>query len=74
VSSAPDEPRAGETFALVAVGANLGDRMATMRAAVERIARLDGVRVVAQSSVYDTAPVGPPDQPRYLNAAVAVAT
>ncbi len=74
MSSAPDGLRAGETLALVAVGANLGDRMATMRAAVERIARLDGVRVVAQSSVYDTAPVGPPDQPRYLNAGVAVAT
>jgi 2-amino-4-hydroxy-6-hydroxymethyldihydropteridine diphosphokinase len=65
---------AGETLALVAIGANLGDRLATMRAAVERIARIDGVRVLAQSSVYDTPPVGPPDQPRYLNAGIALAT
>jgi 2-amino-4-hydroxy-6-hydroxymethyldihydropteridine diphosphokinase len=64
----------GETLALVAIGANLGDRLATMRAAVERIARIGGVRVLAQSSVYDTPPVGPPDQPRYLNAGIALAT
>jgi 2-amino-4-hydroxy-6-hydroxymethyldihydropteridine diphosphokinase len=74
VSSAPDGPRAGETLALVAIGANLGDRLATMRAAVDQLARVEGVRVLEQSSVYDTAPVGPPDQPRYLNAAVSVAT
>lgn len=74
MSSAPDGPRSGETLALVAIGANLGDRLATIRAAVEHIAQIEGVRLLAQSSVYDTAPVGPPDQPRYLNAAVAVAT
>lgn len=64
----------GEMLALVAVGANLGDRLATMRSAVAMLAATEGVRMLAQSSVYDTAPVGPPDQPRYLNAAVAVAS
>jgi 2-amino-4-hydroxy-6-hydroxymethyldihydropteridine diphosphokinase len=73
VSSAREKIRDGETLALVAIGANLGDRLATMRAAVACVARIDGVRVVAQSGVYDTAPVGPPDQPRYLNAALALA-
>jgi 2-amino-4-hydroxy-6-hydroxymethyldihydropteridine diphosphokinase len=74
MSAAPDGLRAGESLALVAIGANLGDRLASMRRAVELVASLEGVRVLAQSSVYDTAPVGPPDQPRYLNAAIAVAT
>lgn len=74
MSSARSGLRPGETLALIAIGANLGDRLATMRTAVARLARIDGVRVLAQSSVYDTAPVGPPDQPRYLNAGVAVAT
>jgi 2-amino-4-hydroxy-6-hydroxymethyldihydropteridine diphosphokinase len=66
--------RPGETLALVALGANLGDRLASLRGAVEAIGRLDGVRVLFQSSVFDTAPVGPPDQPRYLNAALALAS
>lgn len=74
MSNLHDGVRAGETLALVAIGANLGDRLATMRAAVERLGGIAGVRVLAMSGVYDTAPVGPPDQPRYLNAGVAVAT
>ena len=74
MSSTPDALDAGETLALVAIGANLGDRLATMRAAVELVGATEGVRVLARSSVYDTPPVGPPDQPRYLNAAIAVGT
>lgn len=52
--------------AVVGLGSNLGDRLALLRAAA---ARLPGV--VAASSIYETAPVGPP-QPDYLNAAVLV--
>ncbi len=74
MSSMHEWLRRGETLALVAIGANLGDRLDTMRQAVELVAKIDGVRVLAQSSVFDTAPVGPPDQPRYLNAAVALAS
>lgn len=54
---------------VVGLGSNLGDRLATLREAVERIARVAEVR--ARSSVYETAPVGPP-QPDYLNAAIAI--
>jgi 2-amino-4-hydroxy-6-hydroxymethyldihydropteridine diphosphokinase len=60
--------------AYIALGANLGDRLGTMREAIARVARIDGVTVTAVSSAYDTAPVGPPDQPRYLNAAAALST
>jgi 2-amino-4-hydroxy-6-hydroxymethyldihydropteridine diphosphokinase len=53
--------------AVVGIGANLGDRMATMRAAVRAIEAV--ARVEKTSHVYETAPVGPP-QPTFLNAAV----
>lgn len=57
--------------AVIGLGANLGDRHASLRAATERIASLGTIR--ARSHVYETDPVGPP-QPRYLNAAVAIDT
>lgn len=60
--------------AYIALGANLGDRLATLREALRRLAAYPEIAVFAASSVFDTAPVGPPDQPRYLNAMVAVRT
>ena len=60
--------------AYIALGANLGDRRATMREALARLGRIDGIEIGAVSAAYDTPPVGPPDQPRYLNAAAAVRT
>ena len=59
--------------AYLLLGANLGDRAATLRAAVRQLSDAAGA-VVATSSLYETAPWGPPDQPAYLNQAVAVAT
>ena len=56
--------------AVVGFGANLGDRLAAMRAALTALAAV--ARVERTSHVYETAPVGPP-QPPYLNAAVLVA-
>lgn len=55
------------------MGSNLGDRKATLDAAVSKIASLAHTRIIAVSSYHDTAPVGPP-QPRYLNAAVLIET
>jgi 2-amino-4-hydroxy-6-hydroxymethyldihydropteridine diphosphokinase len=62
------------TRAYIGLGANLGDRSATIRAAVEQLRREAGVAVVAVSSVRETDPVGLVDQPRFLNAAVAIDT
>lgn len=42
----------------LSLGSNLGDRLAYLRLARDRIARLEGVRVVAQAPMYETAPVG----------------
>ena len=62
------------TTAYIALGSNLGDRAAHLRGAVEALQRGGEVRVVAESAVYETAPVGGPEQPDYLNMVVAVET
>jgi 2-amino-4-hydroxy-6-hydroxymethyldihydropteridine diphosphokinase len=59
-------------LAYLSLGANLGDRAATLRAAIEALRRLGDVTAV--SSLYETAPVGYRDQPDFLNAAVALRT
>jgi 2-amino-4-hydroxy-6-hydroxymethyldihydropteridine diphosphokinase len=52
---------------VIGLGANLGDRLATLRSAIVALGRCGTLRAV--SAVYETAPLGPP-QPDYLNAAV----
>ena len=61
--------------AYVGLGANLGDRERTLRAAVEALAANPRIEVLAVSSLRETDPVGPvTDQPRFLNGAVALET
>jgi 2-amino-4-hydroxy-6-hydroxymethyldihydropteridine diphosphokinase len=60
--------------ALLSLGGNIGDRKATMDAAVERLAGLPDTRVTARSSYYRTEPDGPIVQDWFLNIAVALAT
>ena len=62
------------TLAYIGLGANLGDREAMLRAALEQLAAEPAIRVVEVSPLRDTAPVGMVDQPRFLNAAAAVET
>ena len=61
------------TTAYLALGSNLGDRLATLQRAVELLDAREGIRVVRSSRVFETDPVGPP-QPAYLNAVIEVAT
>lgn len=58
--------------AYIALGSNLGDRLASLRAAVAGLA--DVGTVVAVSSVYETDPVGVVDQPAFLNAVLRLRT
>jgi len=64
--------------AVVALGANLGDRGSTLRAAAEAIAALPGVRPVASSREVESVAVtldGPDtSKPRYRNAVVVIDT
>ena len=62
------------TRAYVGLGANLGDRERTLRAAVNALAEEDAIQVVAVSTLRDTEPVGVGEQPRYLNGAAALET
>ena len=57
--------------AIIALGTNLGDRVAYLKLAVEEL----GNTLIGQSQVYETAPVGGPEnQGAYLNMVVAVET
>jgi len=60
--------------AYVALGANLGDREATIRAALADLEDAEGVRVVAVSTLRETEPVGYLDQPPFLNGAAELET
>ena len=60
--------------AYLGIGSNLGERLGYLQLAVDQLAATEGVTVVGVSPVYETAPVGGPEQPDYLNAVVAVDT
>lgn len=58
----------------LALGANLGDRRASLAAAVLALDKSQGLEVVAQSRVYETVPEDRAPQPLYLNSVVRVET
>lgn len=62
------------TRAFVALGANLGDRERTIRAALAELDAAPGVRVTGVSSLRETEPVGYLDQPPFLNGAAELET
>lgn len=66
---------ASSTRCLIALGSNLGDRLENLRVGIDEMAAADGVVVDAVSNLYETAPVGGPDeQGPYLNAALVATT
>ncbi|MEO8107313.1 MAG: 2-amino-4-hydroxy-6-hydroxymethyldihydropteridine diphosphokinase [Actinomycetes bacterium] len=60
--------------AALGLGANLGDRLARLRGAVDTINGEPGVAGLRVSSYYETAPVGGPDQDDFVNAVVVFDT
>jgi 2-amino-4-hydroxy-6-hydroxymethyldihydropteridine diphosphokinase len=61
-------------LAYVALGANLADPRAQVRAALEALDRLPQSRLLRASSLYRTAPVGIQRQPDFINAVAALET
>lgn len=58
--------------AAIALGSNLGDRHSTLSEAVGRLEEIGDI--VALSALYETAPVGGPEQDPYLNAVAVMTT
>lgn len=59
-------------LAFIGMGSNLGDRMAHLQAALRALG--EHGTVLAVSSVYATVPVGPVEQPEFLNAVAQMGT
>lgn len=58
----------------IGLGANLDQPQQQLEQALRELARLPNVALVAQSSLYHSKPVGPQDQPDYVNAVAAIET
>jgi 2-amino-4-hydroxy-6-hydroxymethyldihydropteridine diphosphokinase len=56
------------------MGANLGDRAATLKSALSLLSTHPKIRNIATSSVYETQPVGGVPQPLFLNLVVGLET
>ena len=61
-------------IAYVALGSNLGQREVFLAQARDAIARLEGTRVLGQTEVLETAPIGPIAQGPFLNQMMAIET
>jgi len=62
------------TVAYIGFGSNLGDPTGQIARAREAVSGLPESEEVAFSSLYRSDPMGPPDQPRYINAVMALRT
>jgi len=60
--------------AFVALGSNLGDRPGMISQAVQRLSQAPAVRLVQMAPIYETAPLGGPPQPDFLNSVVELET
>jgi len=59
---------------VLGLGSNLGNRLETLQGALDEITDTPGVMVTGVSGVYETDPVGGPEQGSYFNAVVAIRT
>lgn len=60
--------------AYIALGSNIGDRAAYLARARTALASLPGSRLIAESRIEETEPVGPVAQEKYLNQMIALET
>lgn len=62
------------TIAYIAIGSNLASPLEQVNAAVKALSEIPQSKILAVSSFTAPPPLGPQDQPDYLNAAVALET
>ena len=60
--------------AYIGLGSNLGDPIQQIQTAFSELSALPAIRMVAQSPLYRSPPVGPADQPDYINAVACIRT
>ena len=60
--------------AVVALGSNIGESQTILQQAIADINQLPNTKVLAISNLYETAPVGGPEQDSFLNAVILVST
>ena len=58
----------------IGLGSNLGDRQRNIEDAIQRLREASGIEVKKKSNIYETEPVGGPDQPKYLNGVIDIDT
>ena len=68
------EPMPNWTPIYLGLGANLGDRAATIARAIHELDAEREIRVLRRASLFETAPVGVVDQPAFLNTVVEALT
>ncbi len=58
----------------IGLGSNINDPLRQVKAAIGELNQLPGSSLVAQSSIYRSAPMGPANQPDFINAVVCMKT
>jgi 2-amino-4-hydroxy-6-hydroxymethyldihydropteridine diphosphokinase len=61
-------------LAFIGLGSNLSDPQAQIVKAIDAIAQLEGCSIETVSSLYFSRPMGPQDQPNYMNAVLSLNT
>jgi len=61
-------------IAYIGLGSNLGDRFANLQEALNHLGYIKEICITGVSPVYETVPVGGPEQPDFLNAAAEIET
>lgn len=60
--------------AYIGIGSNLDSPQDQVRSGIEALRNIPGTRLISRSSLYRSAPMGPADQPDFVNAAAALLT
>jgi len=72
MSNSPGNPT--HIGACIGVGANLGDPVAAVQSGIQALGKMPETRLGAISSLYRSPPMGPANQPDYINAVAAIET
>jgi 2-amino-4-hydroxy-6-hydroxymethyldihydropteridine diphosphokinase len=60
--------------AYIGLGSNLGDPKQQVSSAIEELSKVAGIALLQASSLYASPPMGPQDQPDYINAVACIET